>query len=259
MGGTFDRGGTNPPATATVSSFALDRFEVTVGRFRKFLDAYPGSAPKEGDGANPYLQGSGWNPLWRLPPDQYGFETAFQGCSTTWTEKPTGESENLPMSCLDWYMAFAFCAWDGGWLPTEAEWYYAAAGGDVQRAYPWSNPPSSTTVGPDDAVFDCAASPPCSLLPVGSKSPAGDGYFHQADMGGSVAEWTLDHASAGGSYPVPCDDCANLDATFPARILRGGSWQSYPSELANASRPTQDPTDASDEGGPGVRCARAYP
>jgi formylglycine-generating enzyme required for sulfatase activity len=241
-----------------VSSFYLDRFEVTVGRFRKFFDAYPASAPKAGDGANPHLPGSGWNPAWSLPPDQTTYRMTFQACQSTWTDQPTGTSENLPMSCLDWYTAFAFCAWDGGWLPTEAEWYYAAAGGAQQRAYPWSSPPSSTDINPDDAVYDCSANPSCSVLPVGSKSPTGDGFYGHADLGGNVSEWTLDYASPDGSYPVPCDDCAKLSPTT-GRLLRGGSWASFAPDLANVSRVSQDPTDESDEGGPGVRCARASP
>jgi formylglycine-generating enzyme required for sulfatase activity len=52
---------------------------------------------------------------------------------------------------MDWYEAYAFCIWDGGFLPTDAEWNYAAAGGAQQRAYPWSNPPTSLTIDPSYA------------------------------------------------------------------------------------------------------------
>src|SRR5580704_6839465 len=55
----------------------------------------------------------------------------------TWTET-AGSSENLPITEAHWYAAYAFCIWDGGFLPSEAEWNYAAAGGSDQRAYPWS-------------------------------------------------------------------------------------------------------------------------
>ena len=48
----------------------------------------------------------------------------------TWLDTPgTPTEEDYPINCIDWYEAFAFCIWDGGYLPTEAEWGYAAAGG----------------------------------------------------------------------------------------------------------------------------------
>ena len=49
---------------ATVSDFRLDKYEVTVGRFRNFVNAGMGtqaSPPAAGAGANPYIASSGWD------------------------------------------------------------------------------------------------------------------------------------------------------------------------------------------------------
>ena len=93
-------------------------------------------------------------------------------------DRAPGANESLPINCITWYEAFAFCAWDGGFLPTEAEWNYAAAGGSEQRAYPWSNPPTSTTIDCSHANYDdCAAlrepAGDGAVNRVGSESPAG--------------------------------------------------------------------------------------
>ncbi len=50
-----------PEHPAYVTSFYLDTFEVTVGRFRPFFDAYPESIPAEGAGEHPSIPGSGWH------------------------------------------------------------------------------------------------------------------------------------------------------------------------------------------------------
>src|SRR5262249_23924094 len=65
-GGTFTRG--NETAwPATVSDFMLDRFEITVGRFRKFVEAGLGTRenpPAAGAGADPNNAATGWDPAW---------------------------------------------------------------------------------------------------------------------------------------------------------------------------------------------------
>ncbi|WP_438014449.1 SUMF1/EgtB/PvdO family nonheme iron enzyme [Sorangium sp. So ce315] len=232
-GGTFNREN-NPELPATVNSFEMDRFEVTVARFRRFVDAYPESAPLPGAGAHPMIPGSGWNPEWPFDmlkdraelSDTVRCESAF----STWTDTP-GANERLPMNCTLWYLAFAFCAWEGGRLPTEAEWSYVAAGGSEQRVYPWSSPPSSTTIDSTYASYACLGSGTgaCAfedMRPVGSYSPKGDGRWGHADLAGSMGEWTLDSFINANHYINPCVNCAELaDPTMrPDRVFRGGGW-----------------------------------
>lgn len=239
---------------ATVSDFHLDKYEVTVGRFRQFVEAGMGtqkSPPKEGAGAHPLIPGSGWNSAWNtsLASDTAALKTAVQGYRQTWTDTP-GNDERLPITHLDWFTASAFCAWDGGRLPTEAEWNYAAAGGSEQRVYPWSNPPTSTTIDESYATYYCGSA--CDGLPqnVGSKSPKGDGKWGQADLAGNVWEWTLDVYA--GPYPTPCIDCAAL-AGGSERVIRGGeSANHYSSVLSSYRTRVSAESHFADTG---VRCA----
>src|SRR5213076_223676 len=98
----------------------------------------------------------------------------------------------LPITCATWFELYALCIWDGGFLPTEAEWNYAAAGGNEQRAYPWSSPSSSLTIDETYASYSVALGTECygdgiagcavtDLVLVGGKS-GGDGKWTHADM-----------------------------------------------------------------------------
>ncbi|WP_437615497.1 SUMF1/EgtB/PvdO family nonheme iron enzyme [Sorangium sp. So ce834] len=251
-GGMFNRDN-DAAYPATVSGFFLDRFEVTVGRFRKFVEAYPGSRPEAGAGRHPLIETSGWRTDWDnyMPADADALKEASKCYLHTWTDE-AGDYEHLPMNCLSWYVAFAFCAWDGGRLPTEAEWNYAAAGGSEQRPYPWSNSPTDESVDSSYAVYDCGE--PCMLSDiqtVGSRSPRGDGKWGQADLAGNMVEWALDLYA---SYPDTCDDCANVDIN-QSRVIRGGHiYASASYELSSFFRDYHRPSEG--RSGNGVRCAR---
>ena len=110
-----------------------------------------------------------------------------------------GSNENRPINCVSWLEAYAFCIWDGGFLPSEAEWEYAAAGGNQQRTYPWGSADPGTES--QYAIYGCyyPSGPPgfmCSgalrtSLPVGTAA-AGAGRFGQLDLAGEMCQWTLD-------------------------------------------------------------------
>lgn len=234
-GGTFNAfwdPGAFKKLRATVTGFKLDDFEVTVGRFRAFVDAYPASAPQPGAGANPHVPGSGWQAGWPLPATAAELRADVHSCilpSPTWTDEP-GPNERRPINCVTWYELFAFCAWDHARLPTAVERNYAAVGGSEQRFYPWSAPPGSTAIDPADAVYSNDFQHPDYTLPepVGSR-PAGVGRWGQYDLGGNVGDWELDQVLP----EFPCTDCAGLAAGTLARSYAGGGWDLGP-DMAEA-------------------------
>src|SRR5262245_7078988 len=229
---------------ATVSSFRLDTYEVTVGRFRQFVEAGMGTQtnpPAAGAGAHAMIANSGWDPSWNgeLAADTAALRAALvcNAAFTTWTDATAGR-ENVPITCITWYEAMAFCAWDGGFLPTEAEWNYAASGGAMHRAYPWSNPPATASIGCTEANFGGASWPSTACATagqtvVGSTSPVGDGMWGHTDLAGNAWEWGLDWFAP--NAPMPCDDCANLTPAT-TRIVRGGSFNDPASMQRSARR-----------------------
>ena len=247
-GGTFERDNLSDPLyQATVGDFWLDTYEATVGRFAKFVAAFPANKPAAGSGKNPRNPSDpGWSSAWDnlLRPDQATLTAAVQ-CDDefqTW-----GRGDNLAMNCVTWYEAYAFCIWDGGRLPTQAEWNYAAAGGTDQRYYPWSRPSNSELVSPSYAVY----APAESVATVGSVSPQGDGKYGQADLAGNVWEWVQDWYMP--FYTSSCDNCANL-VPSAERVVRGGSFYDDASYLPTSIDDVYDPTFRSKY--IGFRCAR---
>jgi formylglycine-generating enzyme required for sulfatase activity len=247
-----------------VSDFRLDLYEVTVARFRKFVNAFSAwhgaGNPATGAGKNPNDPNDlGWDTAWdtNFPAtvsDLSGKNGA--ACEFSSYTANAGENETRPQNCLSWYIAYAFCIWDGGRLPTEAEWNYAAAGGGDdkgQRYYPWSTPPSSTAIDGAHATYLSTGTTAATVFTLVGSKPAGDARWGQADMAGNVQEWTLDWR---GTYPKPCQDCANftMDPANPHKVTRSGNATNDTDALRTINRIYAAP-DRQGEG-IGVRCAR---
>jgi sulfatase modifying factor 1 len=280
-GGTFYRtytndgsGATGKADPATISDFRLDKYLVTVGRFRQFVAAWnsgSGYTPPAGSGKHTHLNAGkgladsgepgGFETGWLTSDNDYITPTNQNliTCNdqfTTWT-MTAGSQENLPMNCVNWYEAYAFCIWDGGFMPSETEFEYASAGGSQQREYPWGSTDPGTTN--KYAIWNCNyGSDPgnctdqTNIAPVGAAT-LGAGLWGQLDLVGNLLEWNLDYSVP---YVNPCMDCAYV-AGGSGRVIRGGYFQS--SEVSNLDSSYRNEgiyaTDRRDAAG--FRCARS--
>jgi formylglycine-generating enzyme len=247
-----------PQHEVSISSFKLDRYEVTVGRFRNFTRAYDDwELPLDGAGARASHPERGWRSAWNgLLPANAKALVARVDCVNasdaapvkgTWNDAQSGQT--FAVSCVDWYMAFAFCIWDGGRLPTEAEWEYAAAGGDEQRTYPWGES-SPQLVAANYANYG-------RVLLVGTAGAGtGKGRFGQFDLIGNVWEWMRDdfdeyfYSSIFATEPDPLRIGAGREP-----VVRGASFVNTPTSTTTAfGRYWAGRIDLNSS--VGVRCAR---
>ncbi len=246
-GGTFRMGSPEDDAEAagderpahevTVRPFALSRCETRVGEFRRFVAETGYETTAERAGSCYTLNAAG---------DDFGNRDGAD-----WEAPGFPQSDDHPVVCVSFDDALAYANWLGARtgalyrLPTEAEWEYAARAG-ATGPRPWSggidagcthaNGADRTAKArfEDWTVMDCDDGH-LSTAPAGSYRRNALGL---ADMIGNVWEWVEDcwHGSYGGA---PGDGSAWLEAKggdCARRVLRGGSWGSYPGNLRAAAR-----------------------
>jgi formylglycine-generating enzyme required for sulfatase activity len=252
--GDFGTAPALPSRVAIVDAFRFDRWEVSVARWRKAIaDGFtsPDDSPTANEGA--------------IPPSRTDYLDPRM-CS--WSTTPRAR-ETYPLTCVTQAAARAFCRFQGGDLPTEAQWEYAAqvSGRDHKTRFVWG--------GDDDLVPTCdrAVWGRGELLFAGELCTA-NGYGPLAidahvgpngdvtpslgitGLGGNVAEWMRD---AFASFTASCWAQAGLHdpqcVVDPSMFhtIRGGSWRDNLAGLVAANRRSWDTRTS----GIGFRCARS--
>jgi formylglycine-generating enzyme required for sulfatase activity len=197
-GGTFQMGTNDglsdekPERTVTVGSYYLGKYEVSQQEWREIMSNSPFSFM--GD---------------NLPVENVTWYNAIEFCN----KKSERESLKLCYQIGAGSIVCDFTA-DGYRLPTEAEWEFAARGGNKSYAYQYSG---SNDI--KEAGWYIGNSSP-QPQPVGQKKANELGLF---DMSGNVWEWCQDWYNK--DY---YQSGAGIDPRGPSsgriRILRGGAW-----------------------------------
>jgi formylglycine-generating enzyme required for sulfatase activity len=220
-------------------SFYLGETEVTVGQFRRFVEAtaYLTDAEQSGRGSLGFHKNTGG---WSVD------------SSYTWRFKGFEQTDEHPVVNVSWNDAREFCAWlsrkEGQTyrLPTEAEWEYACRGGTTTRYWSGDDPETLAAVGnvPDRTAAD--------KIHLGGSIQARDGYVFTApvrrfepnafglfDMHGNVWEWCGDWHNWHYYKQSPVDDPLG-PAQGESRVCRGGGWARSPDWCRSARRFTAD-------------------
>jgi len=264
----------------TMAAYKLDTYEVTAGRYRAYLNAVGGNpranAPAAGAGAHPTWTNTGWRSSWNIRLasgwSDVNFRLGANGCkrggsgeygTTTWNATAGAkdaegvEFDSKPIDCIDWYSLLAFCIWDGGRLPTVAEFRTAWNGGSTAKAYPWGTTPAVSSpnypFNPSPQVADYAVignygggtingtfypqfytwgtsyrysnDRATHIAPPGSK-PLGAGPYGHMDLAGNLMEWLFDNYSTSVKWGQPDTNFPdpNTDVNLPWSQGDWGEW-----------------------------------
>ncbi len=227
MGDTFGDGAIAKPVhSVTVSGFYMGKNEVTFDEYDAFCTDTGKSRPNS----------QGWG-RGRRPAVNVSFYDAAEYCN--WLSRKEGlrpaySGSGNAISC-DWTA-------DGYRLPTEAEWEYAAKGGNRSGGYKYSGGNDPGSVGWYNTNSGNRTQP------VGGKQSNELGLF---DMTGNVWEWCWDWY---GKYGSSAETDSRGPSSGITRVDRGGSWGADARYVRSAIRGISTPGSRS--GHLGFRRAR---
>ena len=228
-GGTFTMGwlneerdgngrhdGEKPAHEVTLDSFFIGKYQVTFEEYDSFCEST--GREKLGDegwgrGRRPVI-----NVHWYDAIEYCNWLSEIWGLEKVYNIDKEKEDPNIISSDnKKWLVTFNKDA-NGFRIPTEAEWEYAARGGQESKGYPYAGSKDLNEVG---WYMDNAGG---KTHPVGEKKPNELGLY---DMSGNVYEWCWDWFSHNYYQSSPKDDPQGPDSSF-RRVRRGGHWCDNP-------------------------------
>ncbi|MFK5880015.1 MAG: SUMF1/EgtB/PvdO family nonheme iron enzyme [Flavobacteriaceae bacterium] len=227
-GGTFTMGSPNgtgdgdeqPEHSVTLSDFSISKYEITNAQYATFMNDIVANI------------NGGFSGVEYLDMDA----TDIQISHTSGSFIADAGKENNPVIHVSWFGAKAYSEHYGGRLPTEAEWEFAAKGGNSSSGYTYSGSNNLNDV----AWY--ATNSGNTTHTVGTKS-ANELGVH--DMNGNVWEWTNDWYDANYYSSSPSNDPQG-PATGSNRVARGGGWFNPANYCRVASRFSGNPADTYD-------------
>jgi len=139
---------------------------------------------------------------------------------------------NWPINWVKWFGAYAFAQYYGVSLPTEAQWEYAARGGQ-QLEYPTNDGTLSATQANYNGDTPGVYSPDGHSVEVGAYAANPYGLY---DMGGNVWEWCQDYYSASFYTDGTTNPVNTTAGTDSKKVRRGGSWNYHSATLISYAR-----------------------
>ncbi len=221
MGSTMNQGAKDeyPQHSVQIAPFSIDRYEVTNERYAACVKANACKTPQ--------LRSSA------LRKEYFG----------------VAGFARFPVVFVNWEQANTFCRWDGGRLPTEAEWEFVARGpAPSKRIFPWGDEAPDCTKANMGGDGSCVGDTDL----VGRRS-WGASPWGAMDMAGNVWEWTMDWYDANYYQKSPKHDPQG-PTQGKLKVMRGGCWMSGADSLRVSCRKAELP----DTWAPnvGFRCAR---